>query len=335
MAPKRIRTIVLVIGLVFPALLLGFTVPVQGQPATQQLTLRNMRIEAQLGLNGTTYISMETEVLNNGSVPLDYFDLRIDIRSMGILESLLDSSNVDTTLVQEERYTLLRVFTASPLLPNESIRLSVSTVTDTLQQRTGEIVTEPEYVDHFIYYLRPLNAIHNLTFTAMLPPHATLEEGAAAPLFPLPNRNYTDGVRLAFVWETAVLYPGQELAFIVKYQAPTGLLQTQIADASLPIFMAIAAIVGALTVLALERLPTLVQSFRSSRSRTVSVVSSQEQHVLALLDRKGGSCLQREIYEELNLSQSMASMLLNSLEERGLIRRFREGRENVVHKIDD
>ncbi|MFW9799035.1 MAG: helix-turn-helix transcriptional regulator [Candidatus Thorarchaeota archaeon] len=45
--------------------------------------------------------------------------------------------------------------------------------------------------------------------------------------------------------------------------------------------------------------------------------------------------MQREIYEELNLSQSTASMLLNSLEERGLIRRFREGRENVVHKIDD
>ncbi|MFQ5831266.1 MAG: helix-turn-helix transcriptional regulator [Candidatus Thorarchaeota archaeon] len=335
MGPKRTRTIIIVTGLALPAILLGFAIPVQGQPVSQQLTLRNMRIEAQLGLNGTTYISVETEVFNNGSVPLDYFDLRIDIRSMGILESLLDSNNVDTTLVEEDRYTLLRVFTASPLLPNESIRLSVSTVTDTLQQRAGEIMTEPEYVDHFIYYLRPLNEIHNLTFTALLPPHATLEEGAAAPLFPLPNRNYTDGIRLAFAWETEVLYPGQELAFIVKYQAPIGLIQTQIADGSLPIFMAAAAVAGALIVLTLERLPSVVQSFRSRTGRTVRVVSSQEQHVLSLLDRKGGSCLQREVYEELDMSQSMASMLLNSLEERGLIKRFREGRENVVHKIDD
>jgi hypothetical protein len=31
---------------------------------------------------------------------------------------------------------------------------------------------------------------------------------------------------------------------------------------------------------------------------------------------------------------NLASMLLNSFEERGLIKRFREGRENVVHKMD-
>ncbi|MFW9800990.1 MAG: helix-turn-helix transcriptional regulator, partial [Candidatus Thorarchaeota archaeon] len=310
MGPSRIRTVILVTGIVVPAIILGFMLPVQGQSAVQQLTLTNMRIEAQLGFNGTTFISIETEVFNNGSVPLDYFDLRIDVRSMGILESVLNSSSVGTTLVQEDRYTLLRVFTASPLLPNESIHLTVSTVTDTLQQGPGEIVTEPDYIDHFIYYLRPLNEIHNLTFTTFLPPHATLEEGVAAPLFPLPNRNYTDGVRLAFVWETVVLYPGQELAFIVKYEAPTGLLQTQITNASLTVFMAVAAFAGALAVLALERLPTVVQSFRNGRRRTVSVVSSQEQNVLSLLDRKGGSCLQREIYEELNLSQSTASMLL-------------------------
>ncbi|MFX1416823.1 MAG: helix-turn-helix transcriptional regulator, partial [Promethearchaeota archaeon] len=206
--------------------------------------------------------------------------------------------------------------------------------TNTLQQRAGESATDSDCVNHFIYYIRPLNEIQNLTFSTALPPHATLEADAAAPLFPLPTSNHTDGIRLVFTWESSILYPGQESAFIVKYQIPTGLLEAQTANTYLPLFLGLAAIGGAITVLAIERLPKLIQLLADRKMRTIRVVSNQEQDVLLLLEQKGGSCLQREIYEELNMSQSMTSMLLNSLEERGLIKRFRDGRENVVHRID-
>jgi len=54
-----------------------------------------------------------------------------------------------------------------------------------------------------------------------------------------------------------------------------------------------------------------------------------------LLTRKGGLCSQRDIYDDLGMSQSLASMVLTGLEQRGVVRRFREGRKNVVHLIDE
>jgi len=179
-----------------------------------------------------------------------------------------------------------------------------------------------------------LNEIQGLTFRTHLPAHATLESDAAAPLFPIPTSNFTDGNRMVFTWNTALLRPGQEQAFIVRYQLPTGLLQTETEPPNLLLYGIGGAVIGAFAIVVIERLPGAVKRLMTKRESTISVVSSQEQQVLSLLDRKGGSCLQREIYEELNMSQSMASMLLNSLEERGLIKRFRDGRENVVHKMD-
>ena len=74
------------------------------------------------------------------------------------------------------------------------------------------------------------------------------------------------------------------------------------------------------------------------KTRTVITpvrLSKQEEQVLTFLSKKGGSSPQREIYEELDMSQSLASTILTSLEERKLIRRFREGRENMVHIMED
>ncbi|MFX1602036.1 MAG: helix-turn-helix transcriptional regulator [Promethearchaeota archaeon] len=334
MTVRKKRNLILFTGLILPVLLFGFLVAVRGQPTSQQVTLSNMMIVAELGLNCTTEISVEADVSNKGPASLDYFDLRMDVRSLEVSASLLDSANVDTMLIPEDRYTVLRVYPVSSLLPNQSMHLDLGFTTDTLQQRAGETGTDSACINHFIYYIRPLNEIQNLTFRTALPPHATLEADAAAPLFPLPTSNHTDGSRLVFTWESSVLYPGQELAFIVKYQVPIGVLDTQTVDTYLPLFVALAAVGGAITVLGIERLPRVIRLVGNRKTPTIRVVSNQEQNVLSLLERKGGSCPQREIYRELNLSQSMASMILNSLEERGLIKRFRDGRENVVHKID-
>jgi uncharacterized membrane protein len=35
------------------------------------------------------------------------------------------------------------------------------------------------------------------------------------------------------------------------------------------------------------------------------------------------------------MSQAKVSLILNNLEERGLVRRFKEGRENMVHLMED
>ncbi|MHA2141654.1 MAG: helix-turn-helix transcriptional regulator [Candidatus Thorarchaeota archaeon] len=332
MATKNDKILTLAIGLLLILLMMGSPVPVHGQ--TQQFILRNMVIDATLNQNCTTTISIEADIVNNASVDLSYVDLRIDVHSLNVTSSSLGGANAETVLTLEDRYTVVRVLSASLILVNTTSHLSLTLTTDELQQRQDSTPTGPLCTNHFIYYIRPLNEIQDLTFMTQLPAHATLESDAAAPLFPNPTSNFTDGNRMIFIWKTAVLRPGQEQAFIVKYQLPTGLLQSETEPPNLLLYGILGAVIGAFSILVVERLPGVLRRLGTKRESTISVVSSQEQQVLSLLDKKGGSCLQREIYEELNMSQSMASMLLNSLEERGLIKRFRDGRENVVHKME-
>ena len=64
-------------------------------------------------------------------------------------------------------------------------------------------------------------------------------------------------------------------------------------------------------------------------------VTSEEEEVLEVIRQKGGSCSQKDLYTEFDMSQAKVSLILNNLEERGLVRRLREGRENVVHIMED
>jgi uncharacterized membrane protein len=333
MATKNAKIFTLAASLLVMLIVIGSPIPVLGQ--TQEFVLSNVVIDAILNQNCTTNILVEADIVNNGLVDLSFIDLRLDVRSLNVTRSVLGNGYAETVLVPEERYTVVRVSSASLIPFNSTSHLSLTLTTGELQQRQDPAPTGPLCTNHFIYYIRPLNEIQGLIFRTHLPAHATLEADAPAPLFPIPTSNFTDGNRMVFTWETPNLLPGEEQAFIVKYQLPTGLLQTESSEpVNLFLFSGIGVAIGAVAILLIERLPTALRLLQTKGESTISVVSSQEQQVLSLLDRKGGSCLQREVYEELNMSQSMASMLLNSLEERGLIKRFREGRENVVHKME-
>ena len=61
----------------------------------------------------------------------------------------------------------------------------------------------------------------------------------------------------------------------------------------------------------------------------------EEEEVLEVIRQKGGSCPQKDLYTEFDMSQAKVSLILNNLEERGLVRRFREGRENMIHLMED
>ncbi|TFH10926.1 MAG: MarR family transcriptional regulator [Candidatus Thorarchaeota archaeon] len=193
------------------------------------------------------------------------------------------------------------------------------------------------YESHLIYYIRSLNKIQNLTFSAALPQHAIINHDAAAPLFPSPTSNFTDGSRSIYVWEVDVLLPGQEVVYIIKYQRPVILVDEGTNPvASNPLFLVIISGVSAgLAVLLIERIPGWIKGLISRELIVSGKISSQEQEILDLLNTRGGSCSQKEIYENLDMSQSMASMMLTSLEGRGLIKRLRSGRENIVHIMED
>jgi uncharacterized membrane protein len=59
-------------------------------------------------------------------------------------------------------------------------------------------------------------------------------------------------------------------------------------------------------------------------------IEDQEQRVVALLQRAGGSTLQSTITKEFGFSKSKTSQLLDTMEKKGIVSRQRMGREKIV-----
>jgi len=303
---------------------------------TQNIMMTDMHVHAELGADCSSEVLMETNVINMGPTDLNSFDIRVDVRGLLVNSANLNGSLVDTTVSPLSNYVIVTVEPYAPIPSGASMMLNLNFTTQCLQERIGLSSDGTMYVNHLIYYIRPFDEVHNLTFAAALPPHAVLDLEAAAPLFPSATSNHTDGIRTVYVWRMDTLLPGQEVAYIIKYLIPAALLDTPatITDNSLVIGI-LAAVGAAGAVLILERTPAWIKQLRAREVVVSGRISSQEQEILDFLSSRGGSCSQREIYAGLDMSQAMASMMLTSLEERGLIKRLRSGRENIVHIMED
>jgi uncharacterized membrane protein len=297
--------------------------------------MSNVHVTAIMGTESTTSLVIDSEVAYIGSAPIDYFDLRLDVRELNVTGASLNGTSVVTTVIPESTYNLVRIASPIPMTNGLMVTLNLNLTTDGLQEQIRLSDDETMYVNHLIYYIRPLYEIQNLTFTAVLPTHAILQSDEAAPLFPIPTMNYTDGYSPVYVWYRNQMLPGQEIAFIVKYQIPAAIIQDPISPLNSLVIGVLAFIFGAVIVLFLERIPLLIEKLQSRTVIAPIRLSKQEEQVLNFLSEKGGSSPQRDIYEDLDMSQSLASTVLASLEERGLIRRFRQGRENIVHLMEE
>jgi len=304
--------------------LLSFATPIDAQADSQDLLMTNMRIHAELGTDCDTTIILETGFTNVGSAELGSFDLRIDVRGLQVNEATINGSSVESTVRSIDNFVVISISPNITILAGSQGSLFLNFTTQCLQERIGMNSDGSMYISHLIYYFRPLNEIQNLTFSAALPQHAVIDLDAAAPLYPNPTSNHTDGSRPIYVWHTDVLLPGQEIVYIVKYQMPAALIDNATASDSMAIGIA-AVVIAVLAVLIIERIPGWIKRFKSQEIIVSGKISTQEQEILDLLSIRGGSCPQREIYENLDMSQSMASMMLTSL----------EGRENIVHIMEE
>ncbi len=325
----------IVFGFIIATLLSGGIIQVSGQAGSQDLVMSNMTVIAIMGTECTTSLLIDSEVTNVGSTTLDYFDLRLDIRRLNVTSTSINGTAAQTVIIPESNYNLVRITSSEPITAGSTITLHLNISTDCLQERIGLNDDGTMYVNHLIYYIRPLYQIQNLTFTAVLPTHAILQSDASAPLYPNPTMNYTDGLRPIYVWYRDLMLPGNEVVYIVKYQLPAVIVEPQQSPLIAGILAVVFITIGAVSAIFVERIPLLLKRFRTRKVITPVRLSKQEEQVLNFLAKKGGSSPQREIYEELDMSQSLASTILTSLEERKLIRRFREGRENIVHLMED
>lgn len=310
--------------------------PVQGDVQLAQVEdviLDPVEIKAIMTQDGVTTINIRARATNLGSSSLASLSCRIDSLEVEILDVEVNNTATTSSSILMDRYTEVVVFLPTPLEENHSAWIEINLEATDLQSDPNIGLDSTKYYGDFAFYIRPKTELANFTFTAVLPQDALLSRESVVPIFPESDSNYTDGASLAFVWFTDSLQVGQERVFIVKYQYPN-YQPTPLSSFFLEVILI--AFLGIIAGIALT-IGGPKFYYRLRRIGTVKFVgvTSEEKEVLEVIRQKGGSCPQKDLYTGFDMSQAKVSLILNNLEERGLVRRFREGRENVVHIMED
>jgi uncharacterized membrane protein len=297
------------------------------------ITLDSVDIKAVMSINGTTAVSIDAYVHNIGETSISTISIRIDSLNVAVLTAKVGDTSTEATAINRDRYTEVSVSLPNSLNSGSSTRIHLMLKITDLQ---SELMTglNPNYLQgDFIFYIRPLTTYSNLTFTAVLPVDATLSQESVGPLFPEPDSNYTDGNSLIFVWDISLLQSGQERAFIIKYQIPAApAAQTENYLLQSILLLGLGLGIGAVLTFFL---PRIIERLRRIGSVRLVGITDEEETIIEAIRRKGGSCNQKELYRGLDLSQSKVSLILSNLEERGLILRMRDGRENIVRLVEE
>ncbi len=315
------------------AMSIAFLQPIPIAAQTSGIVMSDVGVHAVLSSNGTSQVFFSANVTNTGLNDIQSFDVRMDLRSLSIVSALVDGADANAGIIEGNTYSIVHIQPPAPLLPGESIHLLLEIQTSVLQEPLGTCGQSGFCHESMIYYVRPLNRYGGLTFKVTLPLHASLYTNTSS-LFPRPTSNYTDGQSLIFVWKVGEILPGQEKVFIAKYDTPMAPTAVQDTGVSSLLWVIIAALGGIIGTIVVERLPNTLKTIRAPKNMTGQSMTDKEELVIRLLNKRGGSCPQREIYRELDMSQSLASMVLSGLEQRGIIKRMRDGRENIVHLIE-
>ena len=310
--------------------------PVQGDVQLAQLQdviLDPVEIKVTMTQEGVTTLNLRARAINQGSTSITSLSFRIDSLNVEILDSEVNGSATTSSSILQDRYTEVIVSLSTPLEENDTVWVELNIEATDFQSDPNIGFDSTKYYGDFSFYIRPITEIANFTFTAILPQDALLSRESVVPVFPAADSNFTDGASLAFVWFIDSLQVGHEKVFIIQYQYPNaqpGPLGSFFIEA---IIIAILGIISGV-VLTIGG-PKLYQRIKRIGTVKFVGVTSEEEEVLEVIRQKGGSCPQKDLYTEFDMSQAKVSLILNNLEERGLVRRFREGRENVVHIMED
>ena len=309
--------------------------PVQGDVQLAQLEdvfLDPVQIKAIMTQEGVTILNIRARAVNQGSTSISTLTCRIDSLEVEVIDAQVNDTLTTPNSIRQDRYTEVIISLPTPLEENDTAWVEFTIESTDLQSDPIVSLDSTRYLAFFSFYIRPMTNIANFTFTAVLPQDALLSRESVVPVFPSANSNYTDGASLAFVWFTDSLQIGQEKVFTIQYQYPNtqpgplgSFLVESIVIAILGIIAGIALTIGG---------PKFYQRVRRIGIVRFVGVTSEEEEVLEVIRQKGGSCPQKDLYTEFDMSQVKVSLILNNLEERGLVRRFREGRENVVHIME-
>lgn len=320
---------------IISTLVLGSITPVgviAQSTTTNDILIEVMNTTAFIHTNDSTSLIIDAKINNIGVSSITSADIRVDSLELNVTSAVSGGVEAEFIMTTMDRHTMITIQLSDNLNTNESEWIHLELQSYDIQSNLE--LDESGNFKHgsLVYYIRPHVSVTNYTFVAMLPAHASLSHESSVPFFPEADTNFTDGQRIAFKWFISSIQPGQERAFIIRYQV---IDDPDIITGVSIIAFVLVGLVGAVFGLGIAILgPKLYTRIRRVGDVQYAGITREETIILETLKMKGGSYSQKELYNELDISESKLSLILSGLEEKGLVKRLREGRANIVHIME-
>lgn len=155
-----------------------------------------------------------------------------------------------------------------------------------------------------------------------LPENAILAEAVANESFFPPNgKVLTDGRHILVFWEDFNLTSGDNLQFSINYVSP------QVRGTNFNSLIAVVTVIVVLVIIAVG-----LYARRSPKTKEIvtPLMKEDEKVIIDLINKNGGSCIQRVLVKQSDFSKAKVSRLVKSLKERGVVDVEPQGRTTKV-----
>ncbi|MBN1329123.1 MAG: winged helix-turn-helix transcriptional regulator [Candidatus Heimdallarchaeota archaeon] len=279
----------------------------------------------KLSLDNSIKVTSTYVLANNDSEPISFFVLEVNktitsVYSFDPMGSLIFSWIIDPIIGN-----IINITLRYPLFPNDFCVFSTSYEIENVVYKVGS-PSEFYALDYEVIHPRYSNRF-NLEIS--LPVYALLlEEGPPDPVYPHPNKIYTEDEVVKINWYLTKRETTDDDIFLVRYlltpQDTTNKPNLLILYYFLTLFAGIAIGIGGVLI---------YYTYRKKPAETElvsSLLTKTEQEVIKAINSDNGISTQRRICEKTGYSKSKVSQILAKLEEKNVLKRERWGRTNKV-----
>ncbi|MHA1957485.1 MAG: hypothetical protein ACW968_11220 [Candidatus Thorarchaeota archaeon] len=269
---------------------------------TEDVVLDPIDIMAYMFDNLSTRVIITARVNNVGDSDITNLRFRVDSLNVDLIGTRVDDESSEGDVVLQDRYTEIVITFPDALEENSTAWVYVEMNVGDLQSEQGLDESGQYALGTFTFYVRPISTFQNFTFTAIMPPHSSLSHESVSPVFPTSTANYTDGISMIYVWEKSTLQPGHENVFQIKYQTPVAeFLQPETSMLTISLLLIAGVMIGIAFMFVFPRVLNRLKQVGAVR---LVGVTNEEEEILDAIRKKGGSCSQKELYMQFDLSQS-------------------------------
>ncbi|MCS4540968.1 MAG: hypothetical protein HY929_01395 [Euryarchaeota archaeon] len=275
-------------------------------------------------------------IKNIGPTPMTKVDYIVSGKVFDVKVS--DSTGpLNYNITREEHSSIISCLFRKPIGTNEEYTLTIRFQTTSFIGRINEntffkfTFTSPALIKNFTLSIKLPEYMWIVT-----PEKRTLPTGglSVSPSLSPPDANIkTEANRFLIVWDYNNLPAGWEISPTVVF-GPGAKPQFSLGPYEFIIFMVISFIAGSLIIYILFRFYYKVPT-EERVDITLTVLKEDERKAIEAMLVAGGKMTQRELQDKTGFSKAKLSRLVFDLEKRGVLRKDREGRTNILMLSED